>query len=880
MFTALLPCCSLVSSFLLPFRIAAGEVVQRPSSAIKELVENSLDAGATSISVLVKNGGLDVLQIVDDGHGIHRDDFAIVCERFTTSKLSTFDDLANIATFGFRGEALASITHVARVSILSRTSDAQCAYRAQYVDGKFSPGQEPKPAAGVVGTTITAEDLFHNMPTRRTAFKNPNDEYLRILDVLTKYSIHYARVSFTCKKHGKTTPDLHTPRDDGVAGRTRCPLDVIRIVYGASVAKELVEFQFSRSTAEDAGAMDNVAEGRFVVAATGLVSNANFSQKKSVFLLFINGRLVESAALKKVVEQVYAQYLPKHSHPFVYLALSLPAPAVDVNVHPTKREVHFLCQDRILELVYEELSTALNGSNQSRAFQVQTFVSVPPVAAAHAPPALTPQLLSQPPPPRAHIEIVDPSAMAVDQQSELPLRAVANDGNGGGPVAAHEDPAQAAAPVDIARTSAEDRPTAASASAALPSATQTHTRPGGSLDFALFRSTAASSVAPAARKRDRETPRTTAEPATQPNKMVRVDGAVQSIRAFFPRAAVPLATTDAVAFASGDEATGDAPDEEESREAAFYCGSSDLMLRQACSCCNGSASAIAQPAVPSSGAASMTTQLARRTRCPLASVQTLMAHFVDNADGTVDEAFEQQLRVHVQLVGAVDAQLSLVQSGTRLLLLRHAPLLRQLFFQAALRQFGEFPQVLTLSPPVRLTAALTPFVAAQLRHQRAAARDEDGAVSADDVAAAVRALVSVLAARADMLAEYFRVELSQDTDGSWSLTTLPVLLPGHRPLPAELPRFLAKLALQTRWDAEAPCFSDVLGHLAWYYALLRPVEGDGRELSDEARDVLSVVLFPAMKRHLRPHRSDELRDADWLLEVTSLEKLYRVFERC
>lgn len=857
-------------SSLWPSRIAAGEVVQRPSSAIKELVENSLDAGATSISVLVKNGGLDVLQIVDDGHGIHRDDFAIVCERFTTSKLSTFDDLANIATFGFRGEALASITHVARVSILSRTSDGPCAYRAQYVDGKFAAGQEPKPAAGVVGTTITAEDLFHNMPTRRTAFKNPNDEYLKILDVLTKYSVHYARVSFTCKKHGKAAPDLHTPRDDGVAGRERCPLDVIRIVYGAAVAKELVAVQFSRSTATDATARDDVAAGSFVVAAAGLVSNANFSQKKSVFLLFINGRLVESSALKKVVEQAYAQYLPRHSHPFVYLALSLPAPVVDVNVHPTKREVHFLCQDRVLELVHDELSAVLSGSNQSRAFPVQSFVGLPPLAAAPAPPSQPLPLPSSP----SHVASTDglPAAAvaAVDLRSAAPGRTAAGGGGGGSTTTV--------AAGHVPRASA------------VGGANETPAAQGGRLDFALFRATAAPPAAPvaaaasaasAARKREREAPRTTAEPATQPpSKMVRIDGAVQSIRAFFPRAAASPAGANADAAADAGD---DDDDDNDEASAAFYCGSSDLMLRQACACCGASAGA-ARPAPPSPVAVSAPTQLAaqlvRRTRCPLASVQALLARFVDNAHSTVDEAFEQQLRLHMQLVGAVDAQLSLVQSGTRLLLLRHAPLLRQLFFQAALRQFGEFPQVLALSPPVQLHAALTPFVAAQLRHQRAAADDAAGAVAPDEVAAAVLKLVRVLAARADMLAEYFRVELSPGADGAWSLVALPALLPGHRPLAAELPRFLARLALQTRWDAEAQCFSDVLGHLAWYYALLRPVDGDGRELSDEARDALSAVLFPAMKRHLRPHRTDELREVDWLLEVTSLEKLYRVFERC
>ena len=198
-------------------------------------------------------GGLQLLQIQDNGHGIHKDDLPIVCERFTTSKLSTFDDLSTISTFGFRGEALASITHVAHVTITSKTIDSPCAYKAKYMDGKIIPLKvgdtinEPKPCAGVMGTSIVVEDLFYNMSTRRQAFKNTSDEYQRILDVITKYSIQYSNhaqakdtlnmddgsnskstsnsnssssssrgsstgrgVSFICKKHGQSIPDLHT----------------------------------------------------------------------------------------------------------------------------------------------------------------------------------------------------------------------------------------------------------------------------------------------------------------------------------------------------------------------------------------------------------------------------------------------------------------------------------------------------------------------------------------------------------------------------------------------------------------------------------------------------------------------------------------------
>ena len=318
-------------------RIAAGEVVQRPSAAIKEMLENCLDAGATSITVTVKGGGMQLLLIQDNGSGIKKEDLGIVCERFTTSKLTTFEDLRTISTFGFRGEALASITHVAHVTITTRTADAQCAYKAKYSDGKLVPVKpggkaEPSPCAGTIGTTIAVEDLFYNMHTRKSAFKNLNEQYQRVLDVVTKYAVHYSAsatssgsgsasggVSFTCKKQGSALADLHT--------QGTSVTDTIRLAYGAAVARELLDVEFS--TASDVSDADAAAasaakgtdadnadsdgnEGRGAdalendseqekceFAVNGKLSNANYSSKRGMFILFINHRLVESASIKR-----------------------------------------------------------------------------------------------------------------------------------------------------------------------------------------------------------------------------------------------------------------------------------------------------------------------------------------------------------------------------------------------------------------------------------------------------------------------------------------------------------------------------------------------------------------------------------------------------
>ncbi|KAM9096238.1 DNA mismatch repair protein Mlh1 [Sarcophilus harrisii] len=332
-------------------RIAAGEVIQRPANAIKEMIENCLDAKSTSIQVTVKEGGLKLIQIQDNGTGIRKEDLDIVCERFTTSKLQSFEDLASISTYGFRGEALASISHVAHVTVTTKTSEAKCAYRASYSDGKLKA--PPKPCAGNQGTQITVEDLFYNIATRRKALKNPSEEYGKILEVVGRYSIHNSGVSFSVKKQGETTPDIRTLPNASV-------VDNIRSIFGNPVSRELLEV----------GCEDPVLGFKM----KGYISNANYSVKKCIFLLFINHRLVESTALKKAVESVYAAYLPKNTHPFLYLSLEIAPQNVDVNVHPTKHEVHFLHEDSILERVQQHVEGRLLGANSSRTYFTQTLL--------------------------------------------------------------------------------------------------------------------------------------------------------------------------------------------------------------------------------------------------------------------------------------------------------------------------------------------------------------------------------------------------------------------------------------------------------------------------------------------------------------------------
>lgn len=340
-------------------KIAAGEIIVAPVHALKELMENAVDAGSTSLEILVKEGGLKLLQITDNGCGISKDDLPILCERFTTSKLKSFEDLQSIGTYGFRGEALASISHIAHLTVTTKTAESSCAWKAHYAGGKLSPAKpgqsdEPKACAGRQGTQIAVEDLFYNVPTRRRAFRSASEEYAKIVDMVGKYAVHCEGVAFSCKKHGEAGAGIAVPANASVRDR-------IRITQSGNVANELMDLQISND--------------QYAFKATGLVSNANYSGKKTTMMLFINHRSVESSAIKKAVEQTYSVFLPKGAKPFIYLSLEIDPARVDVNVHPTKREVNFLNEDEIIELVCDEIRTGLGKVDTSRTFMTQSLLS-------------------------------------------------------------------------------------------------------------------------------------------------------------------------------------------------------------------------------------------------------------------------------------------------------------------------------------------------------------------------------------------------------------------------------------------------------------------------------------------------------------------------
>ncbi len=322
-------------------RIAAGEVVERPASVVKELVENSIDAGATRIDVTIREGGRSWISISDDGSGIPADEIELAVERHATSKLDDELSLASIRTLGFRGEALAAICSVARVSLISRPEDAADGRRVVVEGGRLV---EQGPAGAPIGTRITVEHLFRDVPARREFLNSDAAESGRVTEIVTQYALAYPNIRFTLDRNDRRV--LDSPGRGGLKA-------AIGAVFGAEVARDLLEIAYSESY-DGSGSQDRMIRVRGAAGSAHL-HRAN----RRGITLFVNGRLVKDARLTAAVVQAYRTRIPERRYPIAVVSIELPPEAVDVNVHPAKTEVRFKAPDRMFGVVRDAVIGSL-----------------------------------------------------------------------------------------------------------------------------------------------------------------------------------------------------------------------------------------------------------------------------------------------------------------------------------------------------------------------------------------------------------------------------------------------------------------------------------------------------------------------------------------
>jgi DNA mismatch repair protein MutL len=313
-------------------RIAAGEVVERPASVVKELVENSIDAGATEISVWVEKSGTSLIRVSDNGEGMAPEDMALAVERHSTSKLRTEEDLFRIATLGFRGEALPSIGSVAKLDMVSRPATAPTGQRLRVDGGR----KEKVHAAGAaLGTIVEIRELFFNTPARRKFLKSPATELSHICDVVNRMALVFPAIHFRLQHDGRNVADYVSVHD---------PQDRLRQVLGTDIARNLTPFSWRTDD----------------TSIRGYLSVAPVSYPNTRYLFtFVNRRYVRDKVLTHAIMQGYDTLLMKGQYPAVILFVEVPYDEVDVNVHPAKFEVRFRRQNEIHGAVAQAIRAAL-----------------------------------------------------------------------------------------------------------------------------------------------------------------------------------------------------------------------------------------------------------------------------------------------------------------------------------------------------------------------------------------------------------------------------------------------------------------------------------------------------------------------------------------
>ncbi|NWG86488.1 MAG: DNA mismatch repair endonuclease MutL [Hydrogenophilaceae bacterium] len=364
---------------LLISQIAAGEVVERPASALKELLENSMDAGATDIRVDLEEGGIKTIRVADDGAGIARDDLPLALARHATSKIESLDDLERVASLGFRGEALASIASVARVAIVSIAQGERHAWRIEAQDGMATRSE---PAALNRGTVVEARDLFFNTPARRKFLKTPATEYAHCLDAFTRLALARPQVAMTLSHNGRVM--ARYPAQDWQAR--------VLAVLGDDFA------QHARLIDEAAGDIS-------LTGWAGLPAYARASRDAQ--FVFVNGRFVRDKVLSHAAREAYRDILHGSRHPAYCLFLQLDPARVDVNVHPAKTEVRFRDSQAVHRFVFHALERALA--------QPETELQAAPVVPSSALPVAPPPAAAVPyrPAPRQEslgLAVAEPAA--------------------------------------------------------------------------------------------------------------------------------------------------------------------------------------------------------------------------------------------------------------------------------------------------------------------------------------------------------------------------------------------------------------------------------------------------------------------------------------
>lgn len=331
-------------------KIAAGEVIESPKSIVKELVENSIDAGADEITVEIKNGGKSLIRITDNGKGIEREEVESAFQRHCTSKISSSDDLNTLFTLGFRGEALASIAAVSMVEIVTRTYDAPYGVKMRIEGGVIALKED---IGCPVGTTLTVSELFYNVPARKKFLKSDTAESLNINEIVVSLALSKENISF--KYINNNNVAFRTPKTNNF-------INTISSLYEKDLYNSLLKVDYKSS----------------IAAVSGYTSNLNYYRgNRKQQIVFVNGRVIKHKRINYYIEAAYSTLLPKNKYPACFLKIQIEPALVDVNVHPAKTEVRFQNEEMVLNEVKRAVYSSLHSTNIMKEVKNGTILKVP-----------------------------------------------------------------------------------------------------------------------------------------------------------------------------------------------------------------------------------------------------------------------------------------------------------------------------------------------------------------------------------------------------------------------------------------------------------------------------------------------------------------------
>lgn len=773
---------------------------------------------------------------------------SIVCERFTTSKLTTFQDLETISTFGFRGEALASISHVAQLTITTKTAQEKVAYKASYIDSKLK--SPPRPIAGNQGTTILIENLFYNVATRRKALSNTSEEFSKISEVITRYAIHNPTVGFTLKKQGNVIPQIRTPHDS-------TKINNIKSLYGNPVARELIEINLNDTT--------------YKFSLQALITNPNYSCKRMTFLLFINHRLVDSILIKKMLEDLYSIYLPKKTYPWCYISLEINPNNVDVNVHPTKCEVRFLHEEAIIDRVKAALDEKLSSNNAARTFYLQARlpeVAVSKEALAEVMPEFTgekdkdktikkiyakemirtdarDQKLDQfnftvhniSKSADNNADNVSETAIKCNNQSN-PRESImiidnVDEVDDAGIIKTPENNEALTVNKDCAglwSSLVDDISTQASSNLQLnPEDIITSTQ--------IERNSVQNNILPACvvELMSSDSENSTLLPEIADEGSVVADRAIRTVFQRF----------------------GSQIDPESSKIA-------EETVEKTSTITNVSHNNKEKINTIDKNDCDKSTQMSHefksysinnfRRDVKLTSVLKLRK--------TVEDNYHEGLRKIISemtFVGCVDEKYVLIQSDVNLYICNTTKLAEELFYEIALYDFANYG---VLKFTEKLPLIKLALIGLEL--DEAGWTEEDGPKQT-----LAEGIQDLLMEKAEILKEYFSIVI----DKHGNLKTLPVLLEKYFPSEVELPMFILRLATEIDWSNEQECFDGICREIGKFYSHINP-----NHKSYDWRHLTELILYPAIKESLLP--PNHFAHDSTILQIASLPNLYKVFERC